>query len=185
MMKSLIERIRVALDGGDPDKRESLMEYIWSEYGHRVSYYISTIVSRDTAHFDDIFQDAMIRIFENIGSYDPAYSFNTWIYSIARNLCFDYLKRPQNAAEGMLMDDFPDPGSGPQEAALRDEVMHRIDASIRGLSAGDREIAYLRFFENLRYREISALTGVKLNTVKAKLRLIKDRLRAGLGDIYY
>jgi len=185
MMKSLIERIRVALDGHDRDKRDSLMEYIWSKYGPRVSYYISTIVSRDSAHFDDVFQDAMIRIFENIGSYDPAYSFNTWIYRIARNICYDHLKWRRNAAEGALMDEFPDPGIGPQDAALRDEVMRRIDASIGGLPAGDREIAYLRFFENLRYREISALTGVKLNTVKAKIRLIKDRLRAGLADIYY
>jgi len=42
---------------------------------------------------EDLFQEIMLKVFQNLSTYNPMYSFNTWIYTIARNHCVNYITK--------------------------------------------------------------------------------------------
>ena len=125
----------------------------------------------------------MFKIYNNLQTFDPAHSFKAWIYQISRNHCLDFLK----SRAGRLLDtneiqdkDIPDSDS-PERIAMKIETQVMIDQIINSLSSRDKEIAFLRFYENLKYRDISQITGLNLNSTKARIRLIRLRLKKDIG----
>ena len=167
------------------DKKDELFAYIWQNYRKKISFYISNLIPSIHPYFEDMFQEVMLKIYTNLHTFNPSHSFKAWIYTIARNHCLDYLKT--NAEKGRVLhcasgSDIPDRHS-PESAAIEDDIREKIETCMELLESRDREIAYLRFFENLKYREISGIVNMNLNTTKARIRLIKIQLRKKLRRV--
>jgi RNA polymerase sigma factor (sigma-70 family) len=167
--------------GGAEKKR--LYDYIWTHYRRRIAFYISRYVSPAHPGFDDLLQDVMLKIFKSLHTFNPLHSFKAWVYQIARHHCLDFLKsRNERLAPGSLPDDPPQPGAGnPESLLLQSELFGLIDRSLRLLPRVDQEISFLRFYENLRYREIAQVVGMNANTVKARIHEIKEKLKKDLS----
>lgn len=122
-------------------------------------------------------QETLFKVHRNRTSYNGESAFSTWVYTMGRNTCIDFLRKSRkqrDAAEsvnGEMMsevDELPDAGSpGPEALALQKEESLEIRKVILGaLSYSDREILFLRMYKDLSYREISAMTGKPVGTIK-------------------
>src|SRR5271155_3324626 len=81
---------------GDPDALATLM----ARYQNRIYRYLLRIV-RQPADADDLFQQTWLRVAEKIRSFDTSRNFDAWLFTLARNLAFDHLRRirPQSLDE--------------------------------------------------------------------------------------
>lgn len=172
---------------GEPEKKE-LYEYIWKNWGRKISFYISNIVPSGDADFDDLFQDVMLRVYRNLHTFNPHHSFKAWIYTIVRNRCLDFLKNKDNKGPaGLRRADLDTSAAGtapastdPETRLIRKDLSARIDQFLQSLDPVEREISFLRFYEGLSYKEIGGVVDLSANSVKSKVHWIKQKCRGHL-----
>src|SRR3984957_20662125 len=83
-----IDAAVVQLRRGDPDALATLM----ARYQNRIYRYLLRLV-RQAADAEDLFQQTWIRVAEKIRSFDTSRNFDAWLFTLARNLAFDHLRR--------------------------------------------------------------------------------------------
>jgi RNA polymerase sigma-70 factor (ECF subfamily) len=167
---------------GDP----SAFEEVLARYQHRLYRYLLRFV-RDRALAEDLFQQSWLRVVQKIGQYDPRRNFEAWLFSVARNLAIDYLRRykPESLDE-------PLPGDAQKETraarmsaggpSALDRVMERerserLEAALESLPLIYREALSLRFEEEMKLEEIAGVLNVPLSTAKTRLRRGLEQLR--------
>ena len=127
----------------------------------------------------DVTQNAFIRAYEHLDSFDPDRRFFSWIYRIAVNegLNLRRARRPQEAL-GLWIQ----VGGGQTEAVEAHETAARVEQALGQLSDEYREVVVLRYFAELSYEEISHAVGVPEKTVKSRLFSARQRLAGLLGQ---
>lgn len=146
---------------------------------------------------EDVTQDVFMRLVQNAAEFKHEARFLTWLYTIARNLCIDQLRKlshrrhpslDQPQAEqsdapslGDMVAD-PNPQASAERNALSSEVRSSIVKAVDSLPDDQREVFLLREVANLPFRDIAEITGVGENTVKSRMRYALDRLKDALCD---
>jgi RNA polymerase sigma-70 factor (ECF subfamily) len=133
---------------------------------------------------EDLAQETMLAVWRKAESFDPARAgAATWIFTIARNERIDAARRiPRRTLDG------DDPSLAPQASAAPDAVLDtqqregRLRDALTILSPEQAEVIRLSFFEDRPHADIERVLGVPLGTVKSRLRLAMNRLRAHLGE---
>ena len=128
---------------------------------------------------EDAFQQTWVRVAERIGRYDTSRPFAPWLFTVARNLALDHLRRrrPESLDE---VDEPKAPAgveSDPLAHAVARERTGRVAAALCALSPLDREVLSLRFEEDLALPQIARTLGVPVATAKARLYRALSRLR--------
>jgi RNA polymerase sigma-70 factor, ECF subfamily len=149
---------------------------------------------------EDVTQDVFMRVVQNAAEFKHEARFLTWLYTIARNLCIDQLRKlshrrhasldqPQrdqgDQSEAQLLGDTvadPDPQTSAERNALSSEVRSSIVKAVDSLPDDQREVFLLREVASLPFRDIAEITGVGENTVKSRMRYALDRLKDALSD---
>src|SRR5436309_3319838 len=122
----------------------------------------------------DVYQDAFLKAYKNIGSFRFECSFYTWIYRIVTNLCLDHLRkrnvRKEDSAvntdsegeEYSLIDQVSDDraGANPEHDLMRRELGTKIQKALEKLSGRERMVFELKHYQGLKLRTI----GEMLNT---------------------
>ena len=139
----------------------------------------------DAVTAEDIAQDCMLIVWRKASAFDPAgASASGWIYTIARNLRIDALRRHQRGqrtATGLQQE--PLPAQKSQTDLLDDfESQVRVRSALKSLSPDHLRVVTLSFFEDRPHPEIAEALGIPLGTVKSRLRLAMKRLRDLLDD---
>jgi RNA polymerase sigma-70 factor (ECF subfamily) len=163
---------------------------------HKVALFnfaLRQIRVRPTA--EDIVQEAFVRVVQNAADFKHEARFTTWLYTIARNLCIDHLrkqvlrKHPSLDAAHSSQDDGPTLGehtadvrANVEREATADELRLRITSAVETLPDDQREVFLMREVSNLPFKEIADITGVSENTVKSRMRYALERLQAALSD---
>ena len=166
------------------DLRNELFERIWAEYYNKLRLFVSSLVRVDDP--EDLVQDIMIKVLSRLHSYNPFYSFNTWIYSIARNHCRDFLRRKKISDRYVSFQSETVPSDGrrrtptPEEIVLINETDKTVRIFLNSLAGGDRQISLLRFYEGMSYREIGKVLDMPAGTVKYRVHTIRSRLKKAL-----
>jgi RNA polymerase sigma-70 factor (ECF subfamily) len=138
----------------------------------------------------DIAEEAFVRAFQSLSSFDITKSFGAWIAKITANLCIDHFRRrrlafvsldaPIEAERGDRAREVSDAAPLADELVGRNEAEQRLDALLAALPPRYRVVVLLRYKEDLAYEEIAAVLGIPLGTVKARLHrahhLLKRRL---------
>jgi RNA polymerase sigma-70 factor (ECF subfamily) len=186
---------RVGLDSdvsqlrrGDLDALSALL----GRYQNRLYRYLLRLV-REPAEAVDLFQLTWLRVAEKIRKYDPSRNFDAWLFTLARNLAIDHLRRirPESLDE-------PIPGAPGESAATRlpsaerpalegildRERTSRLGSALDLLPVVQREVMTLRFEEEMKLEEIADVTDVPLSTVKTRLRRGLEKLRQTLETNY-
>jgi len=137
------------------------------------------------ADAEDIVQEAMEKVFKGIGTYNPAWSFSTWIYTIARNTCRDRARRERRAPVVRSLTDLPASREPfhlrtPEQEIIRKEEDRRVEAFFEGVEPETRQIAFLRFHQGMRCAEIAAVMSMPVGTVKFRLHEIRRKLKLHL-----
>ncbi|MFH1918413.1 MAG: sigma-70 family RNA polymerase sigma factor [Planctomycetota bacterium] len=153
-------------------------EELYCRYAHRIVRFARRLM-RDHQDAESITQEVFLRLLKDSAAYDPSRRFSTWIYTIARNLCWDALarRRPDLVGDG---DEFP--GREPNPAAHMEEreTGQRLRAAVDALPQFCREVVQLRVFERFTYREIAQILGCPESTARSRMALAIKRLRVGL-----
>jgi RNA polymerase sigma-70 factor (ECF subfamily) len=184
-MESETSAIARGLRRRDPELLDRLIE----QYQHRLLRYLVHLTgNRELA--EDMFQETWIRVLERGHQYDPKYEFSTWLFSIARHLTLDYLRKKRPASLDGLLDeeegvslDPPDLRPSALELVAQHEQAERISAALAGIAAEYREAIVLRFQEGLALEEIAAVTGSPVGTVKSRLYRGLNALLPGLKGV--
>lgn len=160
-----------------------------SRYMRRAYYAALGLVgSHDDAL--DLSQEAFSRAFRARMSLDPNRSFYTWLYTILRRLCFNFLRdrkaQSQKLAEaaGWLAEEARArvAAQSPVRAAELAELRSRVAGAIEQLPDRQREVLVLKEFEGLRYREIAELVGIPIGTVMSRLFAARRQLAGRLEE---
>jgi RNA polymerase sigma-70 factor, ECF subfamily len=135
---------------------------------------------------EDIAQDALIKVYENKFKYNPKFHFSVWLYTIARNLALNEIKRhamkmdylenenKDNKSDHVYIDNIPDFDAEIEKKAAV------IKSEIQKLDEKYREVLILRYIENMSLDEIQSITGKNLNTLKSLLKRGLEKLREKL-----
>jgi RNA polymerase sigma-70 factor, ECF subfamily len=154
----------------------ALLDHLIEKYQHRLLRYLLYLNGRrDLA--EDFFQETWVRVLERGRQYDSRREFSTWLFTIARNLTIDHMRRVQPASLDSLSegDDrgvFEIPAAGQPsafDATVQREQKEQISAGMLRIAAEFREALVLRFHEGMSLDEIAAVTGAPLGTVKSRL----------------
>ena len=157
---------------------------LFAIFAPRVKAYMMKVGS-DPASSEEITQETFIRVWRKAGQFDPKKaSAVTWIFTIARNLRIDRLRkenRPTFDPDDPIF--IPETSQTPLENMEQSTIVERVKLSISGLPEDQREVVQLSFIEGLSHQEIADAIGLPLGTVKSRLRLSFVKLRHALGDL--
>ena len=138
----------------------------------------------DSAAAEDIAQETLFAVWRKAHLFVAQKgSIATWIYTIARNLRIDRLRR--NVAYQDLPEEIESVPSGedlPDESLNREQQRERIRGAIEMLPAEQYEVVHLSYIEGLSHNEIAGVIGAPLGTVKSRMRLAYEKIRETLGE---
>jgi len=157
-----------------------------SRYHYRLLRYLVYWTGRRELA-EDLVQETWLRVLERAGQYDGRFRFEPWLFSIARNLAIDHMRKQQTATHRMYREDdagvdLPAPDfESPFYAAARSEDAKRIAAALGALEPIYREALLLRFQEELSLAEIAQVTRAPVSTVSSRIQRGLPMLQADLG----
>jgi RNA polymerase sigma-70 factor (ECF subfamily) len=125
---------------------------------------------------EDWAQETWIRVLDRGRQYDGRSRFEAWLFSVARNVAMDDLRRRRNVSLEATNDKSLDSIS-PFLAAARNQEAVRLATALGTLDPIYREVLLLRFHEDLSLQEISQLVGAPVPTVASRIRRGLERLR--------
>ena len=148
---------------------------------------LALMMARDPSGAEEIVQDAFVRAFVNLVSYDDARPFYPWISTITVRLAQNWLvqRRRVNTREGTELD--PDlatvgVGTDPLTELITDESDRHLWQSVSALTSGERTAVILFYRQDMSVREIASALGVNGGTIKTLLFRARQKLRLTLGN---
>jgi RNA polymerase sigma-70 factor (ECF subfamily) len=145
----------------------------------------------DKERAEDLAQETFLRIVKGAQAWEQRARFQTWLFTIARNLCVDASRRDRfrrtESLDAQGPDDEPamvdsvagheiDPARGAQSAQLRP----LLQKALLGLPSEQREVFILREQTGVAFKEIAEILSVNENTVKSRMRYAIEGLRKAL-----
>jgi RNA polymerase sigma-70 factor, ECF subfamily len=145
----------------------------------------------------DIYQEAFLRAYINIGSFRFECSFYTWIYRIVTNLCLDHLRKrssryrdltttiSSDGEEEQVLDRIPDQraGASPERNMVSRELRGCILRALERLSPRERMVFELKHYHGLRLRTVAGILNTSEGTIKNTLFRATHKLRAQLATV--
>ncbi len=166
------------LQAGKAEAYERLVR----DYGDRIHRFVRRRVGDRFA--DDVTQDAFIRIHRSIGSYEPGGSFDSWLFTIANNLCIDHARSKRNQRQQSLEDvaeNVPERRARDPAGSLEDrEMRSALMQAVHELPPEQKEVFLLREEAGLSFKEIAAITGCPINTALGRMHYAMEHLRSSL-----
>ncbi|MCQ2128526.1 MAG: sigma-70 family RNA polymerase sigma factor [Bacteroidaceae bacterium] len=161
--------------GGDNRAFDELLKRTQS----KVFNYIMCVV-KDQALADDLFQDTFVKIIDKLqtGQYTEHGKFQAWATRIAHNLIMDYF-RHEKASKIIDTDKNFDLATYRGSAALResreneivyDQTLVEAQRLMEYLPAPQKEVVFMRYYQNLSFKEIADITNVSINTALGRMR---------------
>lgn len=145
---------------------------------------LKTGASNDDA--EEIAQETLLAVWRKSAQFDPfSAGAAAWIYTIARNLRIDAARRAARtgaADHDAELDYLVDPTELADDVMARDDEAARIAKALSSLSEEQSMAIRLSFIEERPHPEIAASLGIPLGTVKSRIRLAMNRLRALLDE---
>jgi RNA polymerase sigma factor (sigma-70 family) len=177
------------------DQEERITETIGREQG-RLRSFIRRRVA-DEADAEDILQDVFYEFVEAYRLMKPIEQAGAWLFRVARNRIIDRFrkKKPETFSgvrvtetEGgdplSLEELLPSPDAGPEAMYARSILLEELDAALDELPEEQREVFVAHEFEGTSFEELSATTGVGINTLLSRKHRAVLYLRRRLRAIY-
>jgi RNA polymerase sigma-70 factor (ECF subfamily) len=143
---------------------------------------LAAVLVRNHADAVDLSQDAFVRAWRHIATFQGYSSFFAWYCRILRNTCSSWLRKRRPRGDAALLDDLhTSPAADPAVLAERNEQADRLWEAILRLSDGHREIIVLSHFDGLSYKEMAVALEIPLGTVMSRLHAARKQLRARLA----
>tara|TARA_B000000437_G_scaffold213965_1_gene187172 strand:+ start:244 stop:846 length:603 start_codon:yes stop_codon:yes gene_type:complete len=177
-----LKLINRALENGDPAAYRSLMKLYRDPL-----YFMLYEKVNDQEIAKDLTIESLGKAFKKLHLYTPEFAFSTWLFTVARNHCIDYLRKnklPTVSIDKMMLDehgkrtnfDLISKSLDPEQSMERKQRIAILRQIVDQLKPKYRVLVKLRYFKELSYEEISVNLKIPIGTVKAQLHRSRERL---------
>lgn len=153
----------------NPSLREKAFEQLINQYKERLYWQIRRmVINHEDA--DDILQNTFIKVWQALDQFRGESQLGTWIYRIASNETLSYInKRKRNLWEQSIDNEGENPANQLESDPFFDgnETERQLQEAIGQLPEKQREVFLLKYYEGMRYEEMSRLLGTSIGALKA------------------
>jgi RNA polymerase sigma-70 factor, ECF subfamily len=147
---------------------------------------------RDPTEAEDLAQNVFVQVYKSADRYRIAAKFSTWLFTIARNLCLNEIRRRSRHPAESLDATHPDQNdqplhqfedkktSGPTESLLHGELEQKVEEALAELPENQRAAILLCRQEELSYEEIAKVLGCSLSATKSLIHRGRETLKEKL-----
>ena len=162
----------------------------------RKAFSVALGLLKDREEAMDIAQEAFVKVYKYLDHFKGDSSFYTWLYRITVNICIDRRRRLGSNPRGQV--EFDEAvkresegevgvlgtrlGSNPQKAALRGELMQKIEEALQQIPENHRAILLLREVEGMSYEDLAATLKIPKGTVMSRLFHARKKMQALLSE---
>lgn len=133
---------------------------------------------------EDLAQETFVRVWKNLARFNPDKPFRPWLYRIARNCAYDFLRKKNTVPfsylsenEQLKLESLPDNKVSPAETAEKTETAALVNTLLSELSETEREILTLHYLDELTVPEIAEILKKPEETVRTRLRRAREAFR--------
>ena len=144
----------------------------------------------------DVYQEVVLRAIKNLDRFNPRLNFRTWIFTLAANHCknvfrskeqrgkfrISSMQRVRNDAMIDIVETAPDASPGPDRALENVEFIEALEHELMNLPQPQREVFILREFNDIPFKEISAILKIPEATARSRMFLAVEHLRVRLRE---
>jgi len=170
----------------DPASRNYAFNLLVRKYQQKIYWHIrKMVIDHDDA--DDLTQETFIKVWNSLENFRAESQLYTWIYRIATNECLNFLNKkrrrfflPIGDVEGELLEKL-EADSDPLLGG--DEIQMKLQKALLKLPEKQRLVFNMKYFDDMKYEEISEITGTSVGALKASYHLAVKKLEDFLnGD---
>lgn len=167
------------------DGDNKAFDLLLSRNQEKLFTYILFVV-RDREMANDMFQETFFKVVSRLqqGKYIANGKFSAWLMRIAHNVIMDWYRqqRAQNIVDAPKENDLSNVGSTLLESSregelVNNQVMEDVRRMMNHLPASQREVVFMRFYQQMSFKEIAEATGVSINTALGRMRYAILNLR--------
>lgn len=167
------------------DGDNKAFDLLLSRNQEKLFTYILFVV-RDREMANDMFQETFFKVVSRLqqGKYTANGKFSAWLMRIAHNVIMDWYRqqRAQNIVDAPKENDLSNVGSTLLESSregelVNNQVMEDVRRMMSHLPASQREVVFMRFYQQMSFKEIAEATGVSINTALGRMRYAILNLR--------
>lgn len=167
------------------DGDNKAFDLLLSRNQEKLFTYILFVV-RDREMANDMFQETFFKVVSRLqqGKYIANGKFSAWLMRIAHNVIMDWYRqqRAQNIVDAPKENDLSNVGSTLLESSregelVNNQVMEDVRRMMSHLPASQREVVFMRFYQQMSFKEIAEATGVSINTALGRMRYALLNLR--------
>lgn len=167
------------------DGDNKAFDLLLSRNQEKLFTYILFVV-RDREVANDMFQETFFKVVSRLqqGKYIANGKFSAWLMRIAHNVIMDWYRqqRAQNIVDAPKENDLSNVGSTLLESSregelVNNQVMEDVRRMMSHLPASQREVVFMRFYQQMSFKEIAEATGVSINTALGRMRYAILNLR--------
>lgn len=167
------------------DGDNKAFDLLLSRNQEKLFSYILFVV-RDREMANDMFQETFFKVVSRLqqGKYIANGKFSAWLMRIAHNVIMDWYRqqRAQNIVDAPKENDLSNVGSTLLESSregelVNNQVMEDVRRMMSHLPASQREVVFMRFYQQMSFKEIAEATGVSINTALGRMRYAILNLR--------
>ncbi len=135
----------------------------------------------DVSLAEDVAQDAFLRAWQKLHTFNLHTSFRNWLYRIAANRLLDILRRERDLSDIAQLT-LAERDSSPEQQFVQNEREKAVRQAVLSLPPASRSVLVLREYENLSYQEISDILQIPAGTVMSRLNYARKKLTEILQD---
>jgi RNA polymerase sigma-70 factor (ECF subfamily) len=165
------------------------------ERHQRRAFAIAVGLVRDENDAREIVQEAFLRVYRGLATFEGGSSFFTWLYRIVTNLSIDVIRKPSrretDPVDPAVLDEIDEQpflsridGADPFDVVRRAELRKKIQAALEELPPYHRGVILMREVEGLSYEEMAAAMGVSKGTIMSRLFHARRKLQRALAECY-
>ncbi|MCO6357476.1 RNA polymerase sigma-70 factor (ECF subfamily) [Roseivirga pacifica] len=167
----------------DPDTRHIAFRELVDKYKERVYWHARKIVI-DHEDADDVAQEAFIKVYKNLEGFREASQLFTWIYRITTNEALNLLKKKQKK-QGISIDEVAhelEHSLTSSNLLSGEEIQLKLQKALLQLPEKQRLVFNMKYFDDLKYDEISEITGTSVGGLKASYHLAVKKIETYLTE---
>jgi RNA polymerase sigma factor (sigma-70 family) len=172
--------IQAALSGNDRAYKQLMNKY------HDAIFSFIYRMIHDREQVEDLTQEAFIKAFASLSSFNDEYAFSTWLYKIATNNCIDYIRKrklqtfsidkPIEARDSDFTFELSDDSYEADKELISGQRARLLTQAIETLPEKYRKVIHLRHVEERSYEEIARQLRLPIGTVKAHIFRARELL---------
>lgn len=153
-------------------------EAVFTLYEKAIYGYIFSMIGHKE-NAEDLTQEVFLKLYKNAAAINPENNFKNWLYKIATNTVYDWLRKKRQSTEMFIIDDEENSFEtiGGDSPYIHIEDAKDLESALDNIRPNYRRALILFYYEGMTYEEIADILEIPLNTAKTHIRRAKEALK--------